>query len=184
MKKYLLILILLSAIVSASGCTDGGNQTENTTVNQTNTYSGEDFAVSYPKDWEQLASKAPNSIVAFGDPNSADSNGNVQVNVVIQKVVKPNGTTLQQYYNSTYAQFASQNLSYQPISEGNITVNGIKAIENIYKINSGVPKQQRAIWMEKNNLPIIYIILCSAPVSDYQAQQENFDMIVNSFKLS
>lgn len=183
MKKYLLILILLSAVVTASGCTDGGNQTENTTLNQTNTYNGEDFTVKYPKDWEQLTSKAQNSVVAFGDPNSADSKGNVQINVVIQKVVKPNGTTMQQYFNATYTQFASQNLGYQPISEGNITVNGVKALENVYKVNSGVLKQQRAVWIEKGNLPVIYIILCSAPVSDYDAQQENFDLVVNSFKL-
>ncbi|MGF7117102.1 PsbP-related protein [Methanobacterium oryzae] len=183
MKKYLLILILLSAVVTASGCTDGGNQTENTTLNQTNTYSGDDFTVNYPQDWEQLSSKAQNSVVAFGDPNSADGNGNVQINVVIQKVVKPNGTTLQQYFNATYTQFASQNLGYQPISEGNITVNGVTALENVYKINSGTAKQQRAVWIEKKNLPVVYIILCSAPVSDYNAQQQNFDMIVNSFKL-
>lgn len=183
MKKYLLILILLSAVVTASGCTDGGNQTNNTTVNQTNTYNGEDFTVNYPKDWEQLTSKAQNSVVAFGDPKSADSKGNVQINVVIQKVVKPNGTTLQQYFNATYTQFASQNLGYQPISEGNITVNGVTSLENIYKIDSGISKQQRAVWIEKKNLPVIYIILCSAPVSDYEAQQENFDLVVNSFKL-
>ncbi len=183
LKKYLLILILLSAVITASGCTDGGNQTDNTTVNQTNTYSGDEFTFNYPKNWEQLSTNASNSIISFGDPKSADSNGIAQINVLVQKAVKPSGTTMQQYYNATYTQFASQNLGYQPISEGNITINGVTALENVYKINSGISKQHRAVWIEKKNLPVIYIILCSAPVSDYNEQQENFDIIVNSFKL-
>jgi hypothetical protein len=61
-------------------------------------------------------------------------------------------------------------------------VNGITAYENIYKINSDGQKQQRAVWILKNNR--IYIILCSAPVNEYSSQQPNFDAIINSFKIS
>jgi hypothetical protein len=73
-------------------------------------------------------------------------------------------------------------MSFVPISDGTIMLNGVSANENIYKINSGELKQQRAIWIQKNGR--IYIILCSAPVSEYNSQQANFDTIINSFKIS
>lgn len=179
MKKYLIAIFIISAVITASGCTNNGNQT--TSVNKTQLYSGSEFTFEYPSNWKQVTSQAINSTVAFGDPGSADTNGNTQVDVVIQKAVKPTSIPLQNYYAATYAQFAAQNLSFTPVTEGSIVINGMSGLEIVYKINSPAPKQQRAIWLQKKN--VIYIILCSAPVSSYNSQQENFDTIVNSFKL-
>ncbi|WP_414470236.1 PsbP-related protein [Methanobacterium sp. ACI-7] len=180
MKKYLSILIIILAIVFASGCTDNGNETSGNVLNNTKVYNGDGFTFEYPLDWETIVSQGRDSIVAVGDPNSADASGNAGVNVVIQKTVKPQGMQLKDYYNATYTQFASGNVSFVPVSDGTIVINGITAYENVYKVNSGGQKQQRAIWIPHNNL--IYIILCSAPVSDYNNQQENFNKIINSFK--
>lgn len=181
MKKYLLVLILISAIVLASGCTNSGNQTSENVQNKTKVYSGDEITFEYPAGWETIASQARDSAVAVGDPNSADSNDNVRVNVVVQKTIKPQNVTFKDYYNATYTQFTSQNLGYIPISDGTVVVNGITAFENVYKINSGSQKQERAVWIMKNNK--IYIILCSAPVSEFSSQQANFDSIINSFKV-
>ena len=181
LKKYLLVLILISAVVLASGCTNSGNQTSGNVQNKTKVYSGEEITFEYPGGWQTIASQARDSAVAVGDPNSADGNGNAQVNVVVQKTIKPQNATFKDYYNATYAQFASQNLGFIPISDGTVVVNGITAFENIYKINSGSQKQERAVWILKNDR--IYIILCSAPVSEFSSQQANFDSIVNSFKV-
>ena len=39
---------------------------------------------------------------------------------------------------------------YQRVSEGNITVNGANALENIYKTNTTVePTQYRAVWLNE-----------------------------------
>lgn len=181
MKKYLVALALISSVVLASGCINNGNQTSGNVQNKTKVYSGDEITFEYPKNWETIASHARDSVVAVGDPNSADSNGKARVSVVIQKTVKPQNATFKDYYDTTYAQFASQNLGFIPISDGTILVNGITAFENIYKINSDGQKQERAIWILKNNR--IYIILCSAPVSEFSSQQGNFDIIVNSFKV-
>ncbi|MGZ7116039.1 MAG: PsbP-related protein [Methanobacterium sp.] len=179
MKKYLLIVILISALVLSSGCTNGGNQTSGSSNNKTKTFSGDDITFKYPDSWQTIASQARDSVVAVGDPGTNDGSGNTRVNVVIQKTVLPQGQNFFQYYNSTYAQFASQNLGFVPISDGTIVVNGLNAYEKVYNINSGEKKQQRAIWIENNGR--IYIILCSAPLSEYNNQQENFNTIVNSF---
>lgn len=182
MKKYLLILTLISVVILASGCINNGNQTSGNAGNQTKTFSGDDITFQYPASWNTIASQARDSVIAVGDPSTADGNGQTRVNVVVQRIAQPQNETFSQYYTDTYSQFAAQNLSFVPISDGTITVNGMNANENTYKINSGELKQQRAIWIQKNGR--IYIILCSAPVSDYNGQQASFDTIVNSFKIS
>jgi len=76
--------------------------------------------------------------------------------VIIQKRIKPPDTTFEDYYAATYAQFASQNLGFIPVSEGTLTINRISALENVYKINLNGQKRNRIIWILKNNR--IYII--------------------------
>lgn len=181
MKKYLPVLILISSVVLASGCTDNGNQTSGDVNSKNKVYSGDEITFEYPEGWETISSQARDSLVAVGDPNSAEGNGNARVNVVIQKTVNPQNTTFKDYYTATYTQFASQNLGFIPVSDGTLVVNGITALENVYKINSSGQKQKRAIWILKNNR--IYIILCSAPVSEFNNQQKNFEIIINSFKV-
>lgn len=180
LKKYLLAIILLVSIVLISGCTTTGNQTTSNTSTSAKSYHGDQFNFNYPSNWQLITSQAQNSTIAVGDPSSADNNGNVQVNVEIQVSVKPSNITMQDYYNSTYAQFAAQNLGYKQLSDGTITVNGKKALENVYILNS-LSKEQRAVWIQNGNT--IYILLCSAPISQYSSEQENFNTIINSFKL-
>ncbi|HEX3014257.1 MAG TPA: PsbP-related protein [Methanobacterium sp.] len=179
MKKYLFAIILLVSVVLISGCTTG-NQTTTNASTSIKTYNGDQFNFNYPATWQLIISQAQNSDIAVGDPSSADSSGNVKVNVEIQTVVRPSNETIQDYYNSTYAQFAAQNLGYRQLSDGNITVNGRTALENVYILNS-VSKEQRAVWIQNGRN--IYIILCSAPISQYNNEQGNFDTIINSFKL-
>ncbi|MGB9978867.1 PsbP-related protein [Methanobacterium sp.] len=180
LKKYLFTIILLLSIVLISGCTTTGNQTASNTSTGTKSYNGDQFNFNYPATWQLITSQAQNSTIAVGDPASADKNGNVQVNVEIQTLVKPSNVTIQDYYNSTYAQFAAQNLGYKQLSDGTITVNGKTALENVYVLSS-ISKEQRAVWIQNRNT--IYIILCSAPISQYNDEQDKFNTIVNSFKL-
>ena len=180
LKKYLLAIILLLSIVLISGCTTSGNQTATNTSTNIKSYGGDQFNFSYPATWQLITGQGQNSTIAVGDPTSADSSGNVKVNVEIQTAVKPSNVTLQDYYNSTYAQFAAQNLGYKQLSDGTITVSGKTALENVY-ILSSLSKEQRAVWIQNGNA--VYIILCSAPISQYNNQQENFNTIISSFKL-
>ena len=179
MKKYFFAIILLVSIVLISGCTTSGNQTATNTSNNVKTYSGDQFNFNYPSSWQLIQSQAQSSVIAVGDPSSAD-NSNVQVNVQIQTTVKPSNGTMQDAYNSTYAQFAAQNLGYKQLSDGTISVNGRTCLENVYLLSSE-SKEQRAVWIQNGN--VIYIILCSAPISQYNEEQGNFNIIINSFKL-
>ena len=172
MKKYLVILfILLCAVVMVSGCV-----TDNKKNNETQTYSQNNVSFNYPGEWATANPTAPNAVAAVADPNSMQS-GSPSTVVIIQK---PNatGSNLSAAYASNYATFFN-NTGYQQVSEGNITVNGTGALENVYATNSTNPREYRAVWLNENGT--IYVILCVANQSDFKNEQNNFNLIINSF---
>ncbi|AEG19135.1 PsbP-related protein [Methanobacterium paludis] len=179
MKKYpFLVLALLIVVVSASGCVSNQNQTNVTSYSQNN------VSFNYPSSWQTANATSPNAVAAVADPNTVDSSTKVPTTlVVIQKSNASTGSSLQTIYNSNYATFFN-NTSYQRVSEGNITVSGSNALENVYTTNSstGAQLEMKAVWISQNNN--IYVILCSSLASDFQNQQSNFDTIIDSFKAS
>ena len=93
----------------------------------------------------------------------------------------PSGFTLKQFYDDTYAQYA-QDSTFQAISNKTIKVNGLTGYENVHKsIVNGVLKEERVVWLEKNGNA--YVILCGASIGDFDSQQSNFNMVINSFKI-
>lgn len=173
MKKYaILVIAILALVVFASGCTT------------TNTYSEDGVSFNYPDGWQQLTDiKNTNAVAGFGDGDTLDSStGNVNTVVIIQKTAMPKGFTLKQAFDATINQIASQDSSFKKISAKKVTVNGTTAYEAVYKIKvSGVQKQERSVWFEKEGY--IYAVTASSLPSDFNSEQENFDVIINSFKV-
>jgi len=67
-------------------------------------------------------------------------------------------------------------------SEANITVNNNKAFENVYITNyGGYETQMRAVWVSQNG--VIYVILCGTIPNNFEKEQSNFDLVINSFKV-
>ena len=170
-------------VISTSGCVSQGNQTGNQTSAHAKTYAQNGITFNYANTWQEVQNQAPDTIAAVGDPKTADSQtGNVKTSVAIQKLNNTSGFTLRQLYDGNYASYAAQNPSYQRISDANLTLSGTTAYENIYKADSnGVQNQERAVWMEKNNT--VYVILCVSLPKDFNKEQENFDLIINSFQI-
>jgi predicted Zn-dependent protease len=172
LKKYLVILfILLCAVVMVSGCV-----TDNKNNNETQTYSQNNVSFNYPGGWATANPTAPNAVAAVADPKSIQS-GSPSTVVIIQK---PNATAsnLSAAYAANYATFFN-NTGYQQVSEGNITVNGTGALENVYATNSTNPREYRAVWLNENGT--VYVILCVANQNDFKNEQANFNLIINSF---
>lgn len=165
-------MAILALAVFTSGCTSQ------------NYYSGNGITFNYPASWKQLTNVSiPNSIAAVGDPKSSDnSTGNVNTNVVIQRTAIPPGTDLKQLYSATNAQYAATLPSFKILSDNTTTVDNTTAYINthIYDIN-GVIRQEEAVWLAKNGN--VYVILCGAPPGDFAAQQANFNIVINSFKV-
>lgn len=180
MKKYpfLILLALLCLVVSVSGCVSTGNETNNTTSH----YSQNGISFDYPGTWNTANAVSNNSIAAVGDPNTVDNTtGEPQTFVLIQKS-NATSSALQTAYDANYASLFT-NTSYQRVSEGNITVNGATALENVYTVNStsGTAMQMQAVWLKESSG--IYVILCGAPQSDFSNQQDNFNLVINSFEV-
>lgn len=171
---FLAGVILLVLVILTSGCVN------NDPNNQTNTYSGNGISFTYNGTWEVANSTSPNAVVAVGDPKTVDAEKNPYTFVLIQKPNATQNNDLQQTYNQNYAKMFN-NSSNQRVSEANITINNNKALENIYLTNSsGMQMQMRAVWLTQKG--VIYVILCGTIPSNFDKEQKNFDMVINSFK--
>jgi hypothetical protein len=175
LRKYIFIVIFIAFLVLlSSGCVSNGKLT-----NTTKTYAQNNISFSYPGYWEIVNATSPNAIAAVADPNSIQ-NGTPATLVLIQKPDVPNGSDLNTVYNSNYANFFN-NTNYIRLSDGNITVNGVTARENIYETNTTDPIQYRAVWLNESGS--IYVILSAAKASDFVNEQPKFNLILNSFKI-
>lgn len=175
LRKYVvMIILLLCSVVLVSGCV-----TENKKTNETNTYAQNNISFTYPGGWDIANTTSENAVVAVGDPNTVKS-GSPTTLVLIQKPAVAQGSDLNNVYSANYARFFNKT-GFVRVSEGNLTLNNMTALENIYKTNStGDVKQYRAVWLNENGT--IYVILCIANQSDFDSQQANFNLIINSFK--
>lgn len=176
--KKILPLIMLAAILMfslmVSGCVT--NQNNNTT----NKYAQNGVSFDFPGNWGVVTATSPNAVAAVADPATA-VNGSPTTLVVIQKVNVTGSSDLKTVYDQNYAKFFN-NTGYKKVSEADLIINNNKVYENVYTFNEGgVEKQYRAVWLSKNGQ--VYVILCSAKQADFQGQQTNFDMVINSFQV-
>jgi hypothetical protein len=163
-------------VVTVSGCVT--NEDKN---NESNNYSTNGVSFQYPHSWGVATVNSPNGVAAVGDPNTV-VNGNPTTSVVIQKANTTATSGLKNAYDQNYAQFFN-NTGKTKVSEAHLTINGVTAYENVYTSSEeGVAKKYRAVWLQKGS--IIYVILCSARIEDFDAQQANFDLVINSFQAS
>jgi len=182
MKKYMLIIIVILAVIFVSGCIDDSNNT-NTAKNDTSPLSlaKNGVLIKYPGNWVVANSNSNDSIVAIADPNFKDpSTGYTNVNVNIERRTLP--TSLNTYFNQTYTKLFSDS-DITPIAQGSVAFGPHTALESLYTENSnGTIKQHRALWIENNNE--VYVILCTAPQDEFQNQIKNFDFILSNFKIT
>jgi len=173
MNKLIFPLILIMVVVTVSGCVN------NQKNNQTNIYSQNGVSFEYPQSWRVANVTSSYAVAAVADPTTVQ-NGRPSTSVIIQKPPLTRGANLKLAYENNYANFFNQT-GYQKVSEANITLNKTIIYENVYTINNaGLEKQYRAVWLSKRQR--VYVILCSALKADFDKEQSNFDLIINSFR--
>jgi hypothetical protein len=169
-------IFMVAVVVMVSGCVT--NEAKN---NESNNYTQNGVFFQYPHSWDIATVGSPNGVAAVGDPNTV-INGNPTTSVIIQTVNNTNYYNLQTAYIQNYVKFFN-NTGNNKVSEGNFILNGTQAYETVYTSSeSGVLKKYRAVWIQKGST--IYVILSSAKVEDYDGQQANFDLVINSFNTS
>lgn len=172
-KSLVVILVTIMAMIAVAGCTSQSNEE---TGNKR--FTGDNITFEYPSTWVIAKSQANDTIVAVADPKSVNpQTGYAQTLVTIQK--KELEGDIYYMYNQNYAKLFN-NSNYQRVSEGNITIGSMKAIENTYIVTEGdVKKKQMAIWIQRGEE--VYVILCSTLASEFDKEKPNFDIIINSF---
>ena len=182
MKKILIIgFVLIILILGFSFFINNPIKTNNdvNASQQSVEYTENGITLSVPGDWVSAHSESNDTVLAVADPNSKDSSGFNSVNVNIEK--KSNARALETEFNSNY-NILARNSDFNILFEGNATFNDEPAMEADYTSESnGVVKQHKAIWVKKDS--DIYVILCSAPQSEFDDKLSTFDFIINSVQL-
>ncbi|MBU4534720.1 MAG: hypothetical protein KKF16_02550 [Euryarchaeota archaeon] len=176
MRKHVIALLVIFLLVFTAGCTSNSDSQ----TNETKTLNQNGVSFDYPGTWVVATSKANDTIASVADPSSVNAGtGFAETLVSVQRINRTG--TFSSMYDQNYATLFN-NSSYQRVSESNITLGNVQARKNVYTVDdNGLLKQQRAIWIEDNNQ--IYVILCSALLNQFENERQNFDLIVNSFKI-
>lgn len=177
MKKYALLILSIVIIVAfASGCT----------TNNYKTYDSNGISFHYPTGWNEvspdqlsLTVEGTSEVLAVVvDPENIQNN-NYQTLVFFQRI--PTTGTLAVATASLKTQI--QAVGGQVLSETDRTLNGVPAKDMVYSISttSGVAKKERIVALQ--NAGNRYYIVCSAPTADFDRQQSNFNLIIDSFEI-
>ncbi|MGF7119321.1 PsbP-related protein [Methanobacterium oryzae] len=181
MKKYaILVMAVLAVVVFASGCIDDNTNSTSSQSTQpsipTKLFSTSGVSFNYPESWEQYSADQltfdieGNAKVVGG---VGTSNGDVLASV---QQIPTQGYSLDEFENSM-EQLIKQ--SGTLISTQSITTNGRTGFEIVYTLSSG--KKERINGYTDGTS--FYLLTMSTSESNYDSQQENFDVISQSFKI-
>ena len=178
MKKIIgigLILILLIVGVSFFINNPISTGSDEDLSQQSVDYSENGISLSMPGNWVSAKSNSNETVLAVADPDYKDSAGFNSVNVNIEK--KSNARSFTSNYNTL-----ARNSDFNILFMGNVTFNDQAAMEADYtSVANNQTKHHKAIWIPKGS--DIYVILCSAPESEFDNMVGTFDFIINSVRL-
>ncbi|HEX3014256.1 MAG TPA: PsbP-related protein [Methanobacterium sp.] len=187
MKKYLLAIILIFAVILSAAVTFEYVYNTNQTSNQTSpsiptkTYSTNGISFNYSTDWEE-GNKTGQYLIAYvKDPKLNSSDGKPGAVVEVLKRVS-NGVPLKRFYEDVKGE-ASNVPGYGVMSETTTTVDNVTAYEFTARaMDNNVEEQFDIILFEKKGF--VYMIACGTRAPTYLSdEEENFDMIIKSFKV-
>jgi hypothetical protein len=174
-KSAIGIITALIFVAMVSGCVSLNN---NQSTTSTKTFNQNGISFQYPSTWQEVpaenltteVSAAANRIAVVYDPSNED------VLVFVQSINSPSAKTS---YDATITGLYAA--GGQVVSETTTSVAGTTGYQVDYTINvSNLVKKERLIIFEKGT---VYAITYSAPQSQFDSQLNNFNIIVNSFKV-
>lgn len=210
MKKYIFFIIaILALVIFAYGFISienqtsnqptvnaSGNQTYNYSKIPTRTYSSPNgISFKYPEGWQRtdwsdieygiIPVADINMELSFADPKSAEKydgyNNYFYTVVTIVKAQLPFGFSLKGAYDNKFTE-VTPGFTFESMSDSTTTVDGEKAYVKTYTVvESGVQRKVKEVWFEKKGFA--YVIVFIALPKDFDGQQANFDVILNSFRV-
>ena len=161
MRKYLIILL----VVLAAGCIFKGH------------YEGQGISFDYPMGWEcGKVMDLPGALISVNSPS-----GDAQVIIFKERA----NTSLENRYLE-YTRNLPANLSgycYRQVSNRTLTVDGSKAYELVYTIGCDPTKQANNPLVILQKGDYFYIIACKTAPGNFNRENPNFDIIINSLAI-
>lgn len=190
----IVIVIALLAVFSPGSIHVYSNSTENSTNDSSNstqsiaynTYADNGITFNYPADWKPISNLNSPSRWGYGDPVTAfydPSRGDEgDMNTYFYIKLNPRSYSsldeMLSYYRSDITK-----IGQTEVSERNITVNGMKAVELIKTWqNDGMKYLALTVHIEAVPGSVYYRIGCVVPASKYNETLPEFELVVNSFK--
>jgi len=181
-KKYIGLLIAISIIVIMSL----GYITANmfgligTKVDMPgNTYSGDGVSFDIPSDWQvyKVSGGSTNIIIAKNISNST------QISISIAP--NPKDLSNQDLIDSIKNPVNGDDGNWEKISNSTISINGNTAYENTYNVTNSSLFKEPIIMKEINFIKngYTYGLSFQAPTNDFNNEQTNFNITLNSFQV-
>jgi hypothetical protein len=175
-KGSIIILTILLFLISVTAVASADNNSDVSIMS----LSKGGITLQYPSDWGDSQATSNYSVLAISKINSVDGLGIGQININIEK--KPIEGDFETFVNETYDKM-KRDSSYHLVSSGSVYVADKEGLEYIYTSteNTG-EKEHKAIWFEKGGQA--YVIMYSAPVSDFEDNLYVFDFVLANMQVN
>lgn len=168
---FLLFLISVTAVASAN---DDNSDLDILTLSQGG------ITIQYPSDWGNSRATSNYSIMAISKIDSIDALGIGQVNINVEK--NDYDGDFYTFVNDSYKDMQKDS-SFQLISSGEVAVGGKEGLEYVYTSSqTGVEKEHKAVWFERGGQA--YVIMYSAPISDFENNLYVFDFVLSQIQIT
>ena len=90
--------------------------------------------------------------------------------------------TSRNFIDKFYSNFLANNTSSRILSSRNITLNGVPAYEVVSEETiDGTQVKSRSLWFDENSE--LYVLVLVAPSNKFDQEQNNFNLILNTFEI-
>ncbi len=180
LKGSMVLLILLLFLISVTAVSSEDNSNSNNNDVSIMSLSKGGITIQYPSDWGNSRATSNYSIMAISKMDSIDAFGIGQVNINVEK--KPIEGDFGTFVNDTYESMQKDS-SYQLISSGAVSIGDQDGFEYVYTSTQGTgEKEHKAVWFEKGGQA--YVIMYSAPISDFEKNLYVFDYVLSGIQIT
>ncbi len=148
------------------------------------TFDHERFTFDYPSHWTNREDRYPGFVQPnpeFGTEEPASVSGD-GLGFFIGLRSLPEGTDLQTLVDDTYDRLVEGDMIEEMLSQGESTVDGLPALERVYKRFWGEPLiQQRDLWAERDGQ--VYVVSCRTSPSRFDELMPLCDQVIASLIL-
>lgn len=154
-----------------------------------NSYVDAFISFNYPPNWQIISQESGNKLVELGYVDKSNpTTYKVDPVVGVLKFPIPSSNTLQKTFKGSYELQMENDSSFKKISENQISVNIFSLFggESEYKIvyetqSEGKAEKRIDMWIEKDGY--IYVVRCSTSPSNFENQKQNFNIILDTFRI-